>query len=124
MSLASFQQLVVWQKSMELVERCYALTARFGRSDQIGLGHDIRKSSVSIPSNIAEGFGRHRTAEYVHHLRYAVGSNNELRTQLELARRVGAVTSDAVDPLLAEADEVGRLLSGLIRSLRTKTSNP
>jgi len=68
---------------------CYAATRGLKRDDQSVLGFEIRKSCVSIPSNIAEGFGRHHTAEYVHHLRYANASGNELQTQLELAHRAG-----------------------------------
>jgi hypothetical protein len=59
----SFRELLVWQKSMDLAERSYRLTRRFKREDQLVLGHEIRKSSVSMPSNIAEGFGRHHTAD-------------------------------------------------------------
>src|SRR5262249_5507892 len=64
--LNSYRELLVWQKSMTLAEQCYRMTRRFKRDDQLVLGHEIRKSCVSIPSNIAEGFGRHYTAEYIH----------------------------------------------------------
>jgi len=90
----SFRDLFVWQKSMNLAERCYVLTKRFTLDDQLVLGREIRKSCVSIPSNIAEGFGRHHTLEYVHHLRYSTGSNNELQTQVELAKRVKIIRVD------------------------------
>jgi hypothetical protein len=61
--ITSFRELFVWQKSMNLAERCYRVTRRFGRDDRLVLGHEIRKSCVSVPSNIAEGFGRHYTPE-------------------------------------------------------------
>jgi len=89
--LNSYRELLVWQKSITLAERCYRMTRRFKRDDQVVLGHEIRKSCVSIPSNVAEGFGRHYTAEYIHHLRFSNGSSNELQTQVELAKRVEIV---------------------------------
>src|SRR6185295_17260931 len=115
--LTSYRELIVWQKSMNLAERCYRMTRRFRREDQIVLGHEIRKSCVSIPSNIAEGFGRHYTPEYVHHLRYSSGSNNELQTEVELARRVEIITVDQANAIIADAEEVGRMLHGLVVSL-------
>ncbi|HET9360155.1 MAG TPA: four helix bundle protein [Vicinamibacterales bacterium] len=113
----SFRELLVWQKSMDLAERSYRLTRRFKREDQVVLGHEIRKSSVSMPSNIAEGFGRHHTAEYIHHLWFANGSSNELQTQVELGRRVEIVGTDEAEALIADTAEVGRMLQGLIRAL-------
>ena len=113
----SFRELLVWQKSMDLAERSYRLTRRFKHEDQVVLGHEIRKSSVSMPSNIAEGFGRHHTPEYVHHLWFANGSSNELQTQLELGRRVEIVRIDEAEALIADTAEVGRMLQGLIRAL-------
>jgi four helix bundle protein len=100
-----------------LQNRCYRVTRRFGRDDQLVLGHEIRKSCVSVPSNIAEGFGRHYTPEYVHHLRYSSGSNNELQTQVELARRIEIISVDQATAMIADAEEVGRMLHGLVGSL-------
>src|SRR5215510_5921191 len=94
----SFRELLVWQKSMDLAERSYRLTRRFKREDQLALGGEIRKSGISVPSNISEGFGRYHTAEYIHHLRYANGSNNELETQLGLG---GGVEIVSVEEALA-----------------------
>jgi len=119
--LTSYRELIVWQKSMNLAERCYRMTRRFKRDDQLVLGHEIRKSCVSIPSNIAEGFGRHYTPEY-HHLRYSSGSGNELQTQVELTKRVEIVSPAEADILIADAEEVGRMLHGLIGSLERTRS--
>ena len=113
----SYRESLVWQKSMTLAERCYRMTRRFKRDDQLVLGHEIRKSCVSIPSNIAEGFGRHYTAEYIHHLRFSNGSSNELQTQVELSKRVEIVTAEEAAILVADAEEIGRMLHGLIGSL-------
>jgi len=115
--IVSFRDLLVWQKSMNLAERCYRMSMRFPREHHLVLGHEIRKSCVSIPSNIAEGFGRHHTAEYVHHLRYSNGSNNELQTQVELGKRVEIVTEQDAVGIIADAEEVGRMLHGLVGSL-------
>ena len=96
------------------------MTRRFKREDQLVLGHEIRKSSVSMPSNISEGFGRHHTAEYIHHLWFANGSSNELQTQVELARRIEIVPVEDATALIADAAEVGRMLQGLIGSLERR----
>jgi four helix bundle protein len=115
--ISSFRDLVVWQKAMNLAERCYRMSKRLGRDDQFVLGREIRKSCISVASNIAEGFGRHHTAEYIHHLRYAKGSNNELQTQVEIGRRVEILTAREAAAIIADAEEVGRMLHGLIVSL-------
>jgi len=115
--LNSYRELLVWQKSMTLAEQCYRMTRRFKRDDQLVLGHEIRKSCVSIPSNIAEGFGRHYTAEYIHHLRFSSGSSNELQTQVELSKRVEIIGVEEAAILIADAEEIGRMLHGLIGSL-------
>jgi len=119
--LNSYRELLVWQTSMTLAEQCYRMTRRFRRDDQLVLGHEIRKSCVSIPSNIAEGFGRHYTAEYVHHLRFSSGSSNELQTQVELSKRVEIVSTEEAATLIADAEEVGRMLHGLIGSLERRS---
>jgi four helix bundle protein len=115
--LNSYRELIVWQKSMNLADRCYRMTRRFKRDDQLVLGHEIRKSCVSIPSNIAEGFGRHYTPEYIHHLRFSSASSNELQTQVELSKRVEIVGAEEAAMLIADAEEIGRMLHGLIGSL-------
>jgi len=118
--ISSFRDLLVWQKSMDLAERSHRITRRFKREDQLVLGHEIRKSSVSMPSNIAEGFGRHHTAEYVHHLWYANGSSNELQTQVELGRRIEIVSVEEATAMIADAAEVGRMLQALIGALHRR----
>ena len=115
--LTSFRELIVWQKAMALAERCYRVTRGFKRDDQAVLGFQLRKCCVSIPSNIAEGFGRHHTASYINHLWIANGSGNELQTQLEIGRRLEIVTPEEASAYIADAVEVGRMLTGLARSL-------
>ena len=116
--ISSFRDLLVWQKAMALAECGYRLSKRLPRDDQQVLGYQIRKSCVSVPSNIAEGFGRHSTAEYIHHLRFSKGSVNELQTQLELGRRLQIVRETEATIIITDAEEVGRMLNGLVESLR------
>jgi len=116
-NIPSFRDLVVWQKSMDLAVRCYKTARRLPMRDQMVLGYQIRKSSVSMPSNIAEGKSRHSTAHYIQHLWTAHGSGAELETQLELGARIEIIPADQADVLIRDAQEVGRMLNGLIRSL-------
>jgi four helix bundle protein len=113
----SFRDLLVWQKGIGLAVRCYELVRRFPRIDQSVLGYQIRKSSLSIPSNIAEGHARHSTAGYINHLSIASGSDAELQTQLEVGRRVQLVTEAEAAAYIADAEEIGRMLGGVMSSL-------
>ena len=108
----SYRDLQVWQKSMAIAERCYGITRRFSRLDQEVLGYQIRKSCISVPSNIAEGFGRHHTPAYINHLWIGNGSTNELGTQLELGCRTGVITEQDASILITDVEEVGRMLRG------------
>jgi len=117
MKIHSFRDLDVWHKSMDLAENTYLIVSRFPSDERFGLSAQLRRSSVSIASNIAEGAGYGMTKRYVHHLRIARGSEQELQTQLELAWRLGFAERKLVAPLLESASEVGRMLNGLISSL-------
>ena len=116
-SITSFRQLILWQKSMDLAVQCYQLARRLPRSEQDVLGYQIRKSSVSMPSNVAEGFSRHSTAFYIQHLWTAHASGAELETQLEIGRRIEIVSERDAERLIVDAQEVGRIINGLVRSL-------
>jgi four helix bundle protein len=111
-----YKDLLVWQLAMDLLVMCYKLTARFPPSERWGLIHQIRKSAVSIPSNVAEGNQR-PTAVYLNHVSIALGSQGELVTQLEASRRLKLCSDDEVKPVAEAAEEVGRLLWGLAQSL-------
>jgi four helix bundle protein len=119
--IKSFRDLIVWQKSMDLADRCYRVSRRFPSGHQPVLGHQIRKSAVSVPSNVAEGFGRHYTAAYINHLWIAHGSDYELQTQVELAYRERLISEEETSILNADAEEVSRILKGLVRSLERPT---
>lgn len=114
--ITPFRELVVWQKSMNLVEHVYADSEHFPRSETYGLKSQIRRAAISIPSNIAEGKGLGGQG-YPRHLRIALGSRSELETQIELARRLKFLDEPRASQLLAQTEEVGRMLAGLLRSL-------
>jgi four helix bundle protein len=119
--IKSFRDLILWRKSMDLADRCYSRSLSFPREHQLVLGHEIRKSSVSVPSNVAEGFGRHYTAAYINHLWIANGSDYELQTQLELAHRQRLLSEEEASALITDAEEVTRILKGLVKSLERPT---
>jgi|SRR6185436_14968418 len=112
-----YRDLVAWQKAMELVTRVYVATSGFPREERYGLTSQIRRAAVSVPSNIAEGQGRRTTdGEFVRFLQIALGSLAELETQLELAIRLDFLEKERATALRASSDEVGRLLTGLVKS--------
>jgi len=116
----SYQDLVVWQKGMQLAEACYRLTRPFPREELFGMTSQIRRAATSIPANVAEGWGREGTREYIRFLRIAQGSLKELETHLILCQRVELTSTESVKPLLALCNEVGRMLRALIGSLQQK----
>jgi len=118
MRLKSFHELVAWQKAMDLTETVYRETATFPRAEIYGLTSQMRRASVSIPSNIAEGQARNTRGEFVQFLGHAAGSLAELETQATLARRLSFLSPDSYERISRQIDEVGRLLNGLKRSLR------
>ena len=115
--IESFRDLLVWQKSVDLAVRCHRVARRFPRDEQSSLGHQTRKSALSIPSNIAEGFARHSTASYIQHLWTAHASGAELQTQLIIGTRIEVISEADAEALIADAQEVGRMLYGLVASL-------
>jgi four helix bundle protein len=109
---------------MDLVVECYRISDRFPRSEDFGLRLQLRRASVSVPANIAEGRGRTGVGEYLHHLSIAHGSLKELETHLEISRRLGYLTPEVLADVQGRLDEVGRLLGGLIRKLRATAAKP
>ena len=114
----TFRQLRVWQKSMILVEEIYRTTGSFPRHEQFGLTSQLRRASVSIPSNIAEGKRRKKRLVYLNHLDVALGSQAEVEVQLEIANRVGILGEKDYDRIQPMIEEVGRMLNGLIASVQ------
>ncbi len=118
--IRSYRDLVAWQKAMALAKRTYGATKLFPKEEMYGLVQQIRRAAVSVPSNIAEGYGRGSRMDYVRFLYTARGSLYEVETQTLIARDLGYLTDKQSDSLLEDADECSRLLGGLIKSLKTK----
>ena len=119
MEIKSFRDLLVWQRSMALVERVYEVTELFPRTERFGLSNQLRRAAISIPSNIAEGHAR-RTGYFLNHLNMAIGSQAELQTQLELGRRLKFAPEKMIDPLLQEGAEIAKMLHGLAASVEKR----
>jgi len=118
MKVKNYQELIVWQKAMDLVAEIYCSTRSFPKEEVYALTNQVRRAGVSIASNIAEGQGRQTTADFCRHLSIAYGSLREAETQLLIARRLDYLSESATQHLLQMAGEVGRLLNGLMTSLR------
>src|SRR5258706_5890463 len=116
----TFRDLVVWKQGMDLVEDCYRATTSFPKSELYGLTGQLRRASVSIPANVAEGHGRRSTKAYLNHVSIAIGSQAELATCLELAVRLGFLSPGDGHRLDGVSDSLGRLLYGLHRALKDK----
>ena len=117
MGIQSYRDLLVWQRAMDLVTAVYRASKSWPREEAFGLTGQIRRSAVSIPSNIAEGRGRSSSSEFRNHLSIAHGSLLELETQLLIARNLEYLSPTQADELLTAAAGVGRLLNGLRKSL-------
>ncbi|MGO9936998.1 MAG: four helix bundle protein [Terracidiphilus sp.] len=115
----SFRDLLVWQKSMDLTTSIYCITQSFPREEIFGLTSQLRRSAISIPSNIAEGQGRLNTREFRQFLGVARGSNCELQTQLEIARRLGLGNSQLLNDAESLSHEVGKMIYAILGKLRT-----
>jgi four helix bundle protein len=117
----SFRDLKVWQRSIELTIATYRLTKGFPSEEVFGLTSQMRRSAVSVPSNIAEGFGRMNRREFKHFLLIARASNCELQTQIEIARLLGMGDSSLRDHSVALSHEVGKMLFALLDQLKIKS---
>ena len=117
MKVKNYQELIGWQKAMDLVEEVYKASQDFPREEIYGLTGQIRRAAVSIASNIAEGQGRRTTADFLRHLSIVYGSLREVETQILIARRLKYVTQTRFEEVMSLAGEVGRLLNGLMASL-------
>jgi four helix bundle protein len=119
-AVKTFRDLLVWQKSMTLVTDVYKASASFPADERFGLTSQLRRCVVSIPSNIAEGFGRDTTNDYLRFLGIAKGSLYEAQTQIEICRNLLFIEESRFDTLLEQAREIERMLTSMIRKLREK----
>ena len=115
--LRSYRELVVWQKAIALVIDVYSITKEFPRDEIYGLTSQLRRSAVSVPSNIAEGQGRATKGEFIQFLCHARGSLFELETQIAIAKELGYIAPEAEERITVQVTEVARILNGLLTSL-------
>jgi four helix bundle protein len=120
MEIRNYRDLLVWQKSMEIVTAIYQTTARFPKHEIYGLCSQAQRAAVSIPANIAEGHDRESTKEYLRHVAIALGSLAELETLLSIAARLGYLRPEADESLQKECQSLGRMLRNLQRALRAR----
>ena len=118
-TIKTFRDLIVWQKSMDLVTQIYLASGNFPKSEFYGLISQLRRSVVSIPSNIAEGYGRRSTGDYVRFLQIFVGSLYELQTQLEIAKKLEYLTEFEFNGLYENTREIERMLLSLVSKIRS-----
>ena len=114
-----FEQIDAWQKARELTKKVYSLTAKGGFAKDYGLKNQIRRASVSVMSNIAEGFERSGTGEFIQFLAIAKGSAGEVRSQLYVALDQQYLPAEAFEILSCNVADISRMLSGLISYLRS-----
>jgi len=113
----SYQDLQVWQKSMDLVLECYRVTHRFPSNEQFGLTAQLKRAAVSVPANIAEGFGRWHRKEFVRFLLTANGSLKEVETHLIISQRLGFLQKADLETTLGLSQEIGKMLASLRQKL-------
>lgn len=116
--MGRYTDLKVWQKAMDLTDAVYDATGSFPKSEAFGLTSQVRRAVVSVPSNIAEGWGRGRGKENVQFLRYARGSLYEVETQMRIAQRRNYIEARTLESILERTVEISKMLSGLAKSLR------
>ncbi|MCY3955028.1 MAG: four helix bundle protein [Nitrospira sp.] len=117
-SLQSYRELVVWKKSVALAETIYRCSSQLPKEETYGMRSQLTRAAVSIPANIAEGQARHGTGEFLHFLGVARGSLAELETLLILCENLELLPRKSANSALTDCEEVGKLLTGLVKSLR------
>jgi four helix bundle protein len=116
-AIHSYRDLVVWQKSMDLVEHVYRASQTFPAAERFGLTAQLRRAAISIPANIAEGHGRTTRGEYANQLSVARGSLKEVETLCDIARRLGLIAQEVSETLFSLCDEISKMLTALKRAL-------
>lgn len=120
MPVQTYRDLHVWQRSMDLVVACHGATKRFPAAERFGLTQEIQQAAVAIPANIAAGHGLRGKGEYLHHLTIARGSLARLETLFLIAHDLKFASDDAAQEIASIADDVGRMLYGLMQKLGAK----
>lgn len=122
LKMQSYRELQVWQQSMALTLLVYRMTQQFPREEQFGLTSQLRRAAVSVPANIAEGYGRLNRREYIQFLGIARGSNCEIQTLIEIAQGLSFGESAKLREAYIQSHEIGKMLFRLIASLRPATN--
>ncbi|MCC7259469.1 MAG: four helix bundle protein [Alphaproteobacteria bacterium] len=121
MAVRSYKDLLVWQKSMDMVTDVYRLTALLPPSELYGLTNQLRRAAISVPSNLAEGSSRRSTKEFLRFVNIASGSLAEMETQLQIAANLALLRAEQISALSAKSEEISKMLHSLHRTLSQKT---
>ena len=116
----NFKDLLVWQKAMQIAKQTYQATAHFPSQERFGMTSQMRRSAISIPSNIAEGQARNSTAEFIHFISIALGSAAELETQIILSEELDYLNSGNVTHIINNIHECCKMMKGLQKSLEKR----
>lgn len=122
MKIKSYKELDIWKNGIEIVDLTYEATGAFPSDEKFGLAAHMQRTAVSIPSNVAEGFARQHTKEYLQFCHIALGSCSELETQLVVARRRGYIDEETSARLEERIDHESRMLMNVIKMLKDKHS--
>lgn len=120
--IKTHKDLLVWKKSIDLVEQIYKFTKQFPKEELYGITNQMRRCAVSIPANIAEGSGRKNKAEFIQFLHIALGSASELETHLIISQRLGFLSINSYDEIMNALNEIIKMTCGLINSLNSTRS--
>ena len=118
--IEDYKDLIVWQKSLELAEEVYQLVKKLPKEELFALSDQIRRAVISIPSNIAEGYERNSTKEYIHFLSIAKGSKAELETQLLLCTKIHYLNNSDIEKSISLIQEIGKMINSLQKHLILK----
>ncbi len=118
--MSTFRDLLIWQKSMTLTTQIYHFTSNFPKEEVYGLTSQIRRSSISIPSNIAEGYGRESDKEFLRFLSISIGSLFEMQTQLEIAKNIAYLNEAQFNNLYENSREVERMIVSFIKKIKER----
>ncbi|MBP6925537.1 MAG: four helix bundle protein [Candidatus Pacebacteria bacterium] len=119
-TITNYKDLIVWKKSITLCKNIYTLTHNFPKEELYGLVSQIKRSAVSIPSNIAEGYARNSTKEFVQFLHIAYGSASELETQIEIAKELEFISEKEYNEINAQLIEILKMLNVFIQRIKDK----
>jgi len=118
--MKTYRELIVWQKSMDLVTSIYQVSKLFPNEENFGLTSQLRRSAISVPSNISEGYGRNSLNDYIRFLNISVGSLYEAQTQIEIAFNLKYIEKEQFKSIYDSTREIERMMSSLIKKLKEK----